>query len=340
MPCVAVSAGRIVIVGAGIVGLKIADLLTLDGVTDRFDVEVRYDGPLLASASMVAGGLVEPAASGDERVLGSWFRQSLCAWKEEVRTRAGWGVQPVTVRHLGAAAASPPPWAEHAPDLRPLTPAEVPAAYAGTTGFAWSSFVVQPNRYLPRLAHRLKREGVVLRRCPVPSLDELPDADLVVNAAGAWSGALAGDPTVHAVRGDVAVLPEVQGVTGAVIDESEWLYVVAHQGRTIVGGTSIDLGADPAAWVTSPPADRLAAVIERAAILEPRIAGGVPDAVHTGLRPLRPTLRTEVEQRGTTPVVHAYGTGGSGWTIAPALARWAVDAVKARLGVPPHDWVA
>jgi D-amino-acid oxidase len=333
--------GRIVIVGAGVIGLKIADLLTLDGVTDHHPVEVRYDGHLLRSTSLVAAGLVFPAISDDLRLQGPWLRASMSAWKEETRTRPAWGVRPIRVRVVARDPVLPDPsWAEHAPNYRRLGPAERPAAYQGGSGFAFDSFLAPPGLYLTSLARRLRRRGVALQRCPVTALADVTDAAVVVNAAGVHGALLAGDdPSVTAVRGDVVVLPPIDGVEGAIVDDHDLAYVIAQPGRTLVGGTSIDLGADPAGWSTTVRPDLVAGILERAARLEPRVAHVEPVSVATGLRPCRPSVRVEiVRPAGGPPIVHAYGTGGSGWTIAPAVARWVVDAVKDVVGMSPYGW--
>jgi D-amino-acid oxidase len=326
----------IVIVGAGITGLKVADLLELDGVLRRADVEVRYDGHLLASTSLVAAGFVLPAGTTDPRLWGEWFRWSMCAWREEWRTRAQWGIRRVRATEVSDRPIPPPLWGAHAVNLQPIDRAQLPVAYRDGYGVRYDTFLVPPHRYVPRLVRRLRDRGVQFRRCPVASLDGV-SADLVVNAAGVWAPILAGDSTAAPVRGDVVVLPPILGVDEPIVDEESFTYVLPQGDRVVVGGTALAQPHAPEEWDVEPRPEIAADILQRAARLEPRIVDQPVLGHRVGLRPARPTVRAELERRAQ-PVIHAYGTGGSGWTVAPALARWVVDTVKDELAIPPYDW--
>jgi D-amino-acid oxidase len=66
-------------------------------------------------------------------------------------------------------------------------------------------------------------------------------------------------------------------------------------------------------------------ILERAVELVPELAGAAVLGHKVGLRPARPEVRLEVEQRDDTRVVHCYGHGGAGvtlsWGCADEVAR-------------------
>jgi D-amino-acid oxidase len=57
-------------------------------------------------------------------------------------------------------------------------------------------------------------------------------------------------------------------------------------------------------------------VLDRAVELVPELARARVLRHRVGLRPARPTVRLEAEQRGDVRVVHCYGHGGAGVTLA------------------------
>jgi D-amino-acid oxidase len=65
-------------------------------------------------------------------------------------------------------------------------------------------------------------------------------------------------------------------------------------------------------------------ILERAAVLEPRLRGARVLSHKVGLRPARPAVRVEREGR----VVHCYGHGGAGVTLAHGCAEDVVGLVR------------
>jgi D-amino-acid oxidase len=67
-----------------------------------------------------------------------------------------------------------------------------------------------------------------------------------------------------------------------------------------------------------------------AAQIDPRLRDAPILGYHVGARPRRTAgVRVELDPSGSVPVVHCYGQGGSGWTLAPALAEEAVSLLAA-----------
>ncbi len=147
-------------------------------------------------------------------------------------------------------------------------------------------------------------------------LGALPQRGLVVDATGVSARAMAGDPSVHPVRGQVVVV-ENPGLTEWWCDEDEAdgpLYALPRGDHVVVGGTADDgeLGhhARSGCGATDPGAGtrRSSRGSRRAAVLRHRV----------GLRPARPQVRLEtvVEPEAGRAVVHCYGHGGAGITLS------------------------
>jgi len=176
--------------------------------------------------------------------------------------------------------------------------------------------VAETPRHLPWLWRRFYALGGRFERRWVAHLEEaLAAAELVVLAAGLGAGALVGDATLVPVRGQVVRVanPGLEEVwldldppePGAVT------YVVPRRDDVVLGGTAEEGRAD----TTADPA-QTAAIRARCAALEPRLAAAPMLGVEVGLRPVRPAVRLEAEDHGGTRLVHNYGHGGAGWTVA------------------------
>jgi D-amino-acid oxidase len=136
----------------------------------------------------------------------------------------------------------------------------------------------------------------------------------VVNATGLAAGRLCADPAVFPARGHV-VLVANPGLDVSVRDEGDpagVTYVHPRSHDVVLGGTY-----EPGRWDVEPdPGDR-AAILRRCTALVPELAGAPVIGERVGLRPgRRGGPRVEAEMVGGGRVVHAYGHGGAGMTLA------------------------
>src|SRR5439155_13946509 len=85
------------------------------------------------------------------------------------------------------------------------------------------------------------------------------------------------------------------------------VYVVPRERDDVLGGTAQEGVEDP-----TPDAATTEAIRARCAALVPAVRDAPVLSVAVGLRPVRPAVRLEAEGR----VVHCYGHGGAGVTLA------------------------
>jgi glycine oxidase len=215
------------------------------------------------------------------------------------------------------------------------------------TGAAWQgrSARVRPPRLLAALRRRLEQVGVeVVSECPVTALartgervtgvrlytGQLMDADLVVLAAGAWSGLIAKtiglDVDVRPVRGQMLLLRGAPGTLGPTINDGDCYLVPRRDGRILVGSTMEEAGFDA---VTT--ADALARLRRMAIRLLPACAEMQVELDWAGLRPGTPDRLPYI---GTVPevpgLVLATGHYRNGILLAPITARLVADLVAGR----------
>ncbi|MBS42207.1 MAG: amino acid oxidase [Nocardioides sp.] len=290
---------RVVVVGAGVVGLSCAVRLLEAG--RRVDVVAR-DLPL-ETTSAVAAAFWYPYRAAPHDKVAAWGSRTR-AVLEEIAAGAD-GERAGVVLRDGTEVlprVSPDPWwASAVPDLRRVEP---PRGYADAWSFV--SPVVEMPRYLPWLAARVESLGGTITRMNLSALP--PGGDVVVNATGIGSRHLASDPEVHPVRGQVVVVEQVGLERWWVADDGPLpTYVVPRSRDIVLGGT-----ADEGDWSRTPVEETAASILRRTAELEPALAGARVLRHKVGLRPARPSVR--VERRGR--VVHCYGHGGAGVTVS------------------------
>jgi D-amino-acid oxidase len=138
------------------------------------------------------------------------------------------------------------------------------------------------------------------------AMAHLPEGPMVVNCSGLGSRALAGDPSVTPVRGQVVVVEQV-GLEEWWLAEDGPTYVIPRRGDIVLGGTEA-----AGEWDRHPDPDVATDILRRATALVPALAGARVLRHKVGLRPARPAIRLE----RVGDVIHCYGHGGAGVTLS------------------------
>lgn len=312
---------EVIVVGGGVIGLTTAVVLAERGIS----VRVWTREPVELTTSAVAGALWWPYRIEPEALVGEWALQSLVVYEElaarpeETGVRMVEGVQGETrLDELG-------PWAARVPGLREARAEE----YAG--GGLWARLpLIDMSAHLPWLRERFLELGGTVEEQSVTDLSEVPAA-VVVNCTGLDALDLVPDRSMRPVRGQLVVV-ENPGITtwltsvGHTADTSTYFF--PQPGGLILGGT-----AEEDAWSMTPDPATAEAIVARCAAIRPEIAGARVLEHRVGLRPVRPSVRLEREVlRGGRVLVHNYGHGGAGITVAWGCAREAAGLVEAGRG--------
>jgi D-amino-acid oxidase len=308
---------RVVVVGAGVVGLTCAVRLAEAG--HEAHVLARDLPPETTSA--VAAALWYPYRALPQDRVTAWSARTYQVLTE-LAQQPGTGVRVRDgVELLGPEAPDQPWWRAAVPELT-----TVPDPAPGyPRGWRLGLPIAEMDVYLDHLVARLQQAGGTLTR---HWLAELPASGVVVNASGLASRALAGDATLHPVRGQVVKVAQT-GVEEWLLessDEDRPLYVVPREHDVVVGGT-----AEDGSWDHRPDPQTAAAILARATALVPGLRGAEVLAHRVGLRPARPSVRLEAVPHpdgGSGGVVHCYGHGGAGVTLSWGCADDVLVAVE------------
>ncbi|WP_416237044.1 FAD-dependent oxidoreductase [Streptomyces sp. RB17] len=295
-----------IVVGSGVAGLTTAVVLAESGRR----VRVWAREPAERTTSAVAGGLWWPYRIEPEPLVGAWALASLAVYEELADRPDETGVRLVDGVHRGTRLDDLGTWAGRVPGLR-----------AVADGLAARLPVIDMPVHLAWLLDRLAKAGGVVETREVTDLAAVP-APVVVNCTGLGARSLVPDPAVRPVRGQLVVV-ENPGITTwfTSVDHSSdaSTYFIPQPGGLLLGGT-----AEEDDWSQEPNPATAAAIVARCAAVRPEIAQARVRDHRVGLRPARDAVRLE---RQPLPdgrlLVHNYGHGGAGITVAWGCARQA-----------------
>lgn len=312
--------GRVIVVGAGVVGLSCAVRLLEAG--HRVDVMAR-ELPQETTSAVAAAIWYPYLASPRERVE-EWGLASLAVFEELARDPLT-GVVPRWGVELLHRPTPRPDWAASVPSFGVAE--RVPERYAA--GWSVQVPVIEMPIYLEWLLRRVEALGGTVTRLALPRLPRPDDPEVtVVNCAGLGSLGLAQDPTMYPIRGQIVLVEQV-GLQEWWADDEEVTYAIPRSTTIVLGGTAQD-----SVWTNVPDPATARAIVSRCAAMVPEVGWRLERAKilahRVGLRPGRPTVRLEEERVGDRRVVHCYGHGGSGVTLS-----WGCAADVTRLvGAP------
>ena len=297
---------RVMVVGAGVVGLTCALRLLREG--HRVDIVAR-DLPL-ETGSAVAAAVWYPYLALPREKVTAW---SAAGFAEFVGLAGepDTGVRMVTGTEVHRGKVADPWWRATVPSLDRET--SLPDGFRD--GWTFSTPVVEMPIYLRWLVARIEEAGGTLTRLNLPALPVGPD--LVVNCSGIGARLLGRDRSVAPVRGQV-VLVEQFGLDRWWLDADGPTYLVPRSRDVVVGGTE-----DAGEWSRTPDPATARDILTRAEHLVPEVGRAKVLGHRVGLRPVRPAVR--VERVGD--VVHCYGHGGAGVTLSWGTAEEVISLV-------------
>ncbi|AAW43426.1 hypothetical protein CNBE0250 [Cryptococcus deneoformans B-3501A] len=348
-----------VILGSGVLGLSIANELTLKGLKVAVvgkDLPEDLDSTGFASpwagANWYSLAVNEAEQRRDQYTFEQFARLAkevphLCErrvyyyfWKGEDAWKEPWYKDVVF-------------------GYRMLKPEEVHAPFK--YGVTYEAYTLNTPLYLLHLASTLRSVRVPILRARLSSLDEaysLPQfgpVDLVINATGLGARSLLGveDPTVFPAKGQTvlvrAPVKECYGLGDPLPQPGQKAYIIPRpgpDGHVILGGCYL-----PNDWSTNVDPDVAEEILKQCHTLCPRLDGkggkgtwkDIEVIAHNvGLRPVREAgLRCEVEERvigekvktglatkggkvgggRKVGVVHAYGIGPAGYQASLGIAK-------------------
>jgi D-amino-acid oxidase len=168
------------------------------------------------------------------------------------------------------------------------------------------------DKYFPYMRGRFKSLGGIYKTETISDFDDVSeDFELIINCTGVHAVALTNDADIHPARGQIVWVknPGVK-IFYSMFESTNYIY---PRGELCGLGGSFEEGN----WDATPDEAVTKRILSWAAEMDERLAGAQIVEIRVGLRPIRSTVRLEKEilPNGRT-VIHNYGHGGAGYTLA------------------------
>ncbi|MBS1119646.1 MAG: aao [Deltaproteobacteria bacterium] len=292
-------------VGAGIIGLTTA--LTLE--EHGHDVRIVAAGTGAVTTSAIAGAIWFPYRAGPPARVAAWAARTR-TWLEQLARERMAGIDVLTGYEITATAPAPPWWAAN------IAVERAPAPVTGAPqAWRFSAPRVEPSLFLPWLTARIR--APIERRVVLDLAAEPGDA--VIDCTGLAARELAPDDLLYPLLGQVVMTePGEVDRTISVTDDRDpeaIFYLIPRRDTLVLGGCSRP-------WPPGAPPEidpeLTWRILDRARRLG--LAIGAVREVRVGLRPYR--LEVRLERDATHHhVIHNYGHGGAGFTLARGCAE-------------------
>lgn len=188
--------------------------------------------------------------------------------------------------------------------------------------------VIDVPVYMPWLKKRVQNMGVKFVTQSLSSLNELEsEADFIVNCSGLGAKTLVNDTEVFPIRGQVVRVEKNPALDTCIrmVHRDPVLTLILPRSNDILLGGTVNENSES----TSPNDRETQEIVERCSRVLPEIATLKVLGASAALRPGRFEVRLEKDLSVCTiPVIHNYGHGGSGYTIAYGCAKEVVDLLN------------
>ena len=305
---------KIIVVGCGISGLSSGLLLAKSG----YEVQIFAKNLPPNTGSNKAAAFWSPYYANGDRVA-RWAKESYFEYEKLAQIPESGISMTMLHRFRKKDSAEAEDWETAIPEgrLHSLKKEQLPIGY--DEGFEVEVPLIETQIFLPYLMNEFRKAGGKILQHDVKSLsDLLVDEAIVINCSGMGARTLVNDAAMIPVKGQV-VMMDVHLDLPIILDESEPIYVVQRKDGCIVGGTREEN-------VFSETTDEatLSKILDRASKFLPELKSAKRITQWAGLRPYRFEVRLEKEGN----IIHNYGHGGSGFTLAWGCAKEVVELVK------------
>ena len=311
-----------IVIGCGVIGLTSA--IVLQSLNLKVTIQSKALPP--HTTSNVAAAFWYPYKAYPPDKVSRWAQASLRHYLQEVDL-ADTGIKIRKLVLLGEAIAEHEWWLPANAQVDRLEE-NLPKEYAHA--LAIEVPVIESSVYLNYLMARFLNAGGTIKQIPdgIKQLEELHgQADIIVNCTGLGAGDLCQDQQVHPIRGQIIRTSLPAAVDTCLVDNYGPLavsYIVPRATDCILGGTSQEndwnLNVDEnTAEIIWQRCTHIAPALQEARIIEHLV----------GLRPGRKQVRLEAEPFGADCLlIHNYGHGGAGFTLAWGCAEEVAELVK------------
>lgn len=307
---------KIAVIGAGISGMSNALLLSQQG--HELHIIATSFSPNITS-NRAAAFWFPYHIRNDKRGIG-WCRKSFDFYAAHCSEETGISMKKL-IKAVKKNTGDEDSWLDFMPEgtVKPLQEDAAPKGY--DIAYEASVPLIETQLFLPWIYKQLEGSGATFKHQQIFDLHSITgEYDAIINCSALGARDLCNDKTIIPVRGQVVLL-EPGFPDHIFLDNQTPSYIVPRKDATIVGGTYEENVYDERTEQES-----LDDILRRAYSVFEGLENRKIIGNWAGLRPYRPTVRLEVEHG--TNIIHNYGHGGSGYTLAFGCAEDVVGLVE------------
>jgi len=180
-------------------------------------------------------------------------------------------------------------------------------------GYILNVPMIETHLHLQYLLDLFKSEGGIVEMSEVLSFDEFRNDITVINCTGLAAKILTDDDKLFPIQGQIVYLspdPKIRCTVSEIAEgknNDEFAYIIPRSDHTVLGGTAKMNNSG-----LIPDLDQANAIMKRCHKLDSSINPQKYISTTVGLRPGRSEIRLERENN----IIHNYGHGGAGYTVA------------------------
>lgn len=311
---------KILVLGGGVSGLASGILLLENG----YDVTIWARELHPNTTSNKAAALWQPFLSGPVDKVPGWGKTTLDRYKKQMNENPNCGVMTMRTVLIFDKATPDPWWKDAVGEIKRLDQGSLPEGYVD--GYEIDGFVIDTSRYMPYLMIKFADLGGRIVQRNVEDVNSVLESNnLIVNCTGLGSKSLFNDEELTPVRGQV-IKVENNGFPYSLSDDegpNSLAYIIPRHDDIVLGGTE-QMGDSN----IEPNQEDTESILRRCAAINPAFKNVSIKEVTVGIRPGRKEIRLEVEEFENGSVIHNYGHGGSGFTLAWGCAEDVLSLVN------------
>jgi len=298
---------KIIVIGCGISGLTSGLLLAREG----YEVKIIAKNLPPNTCSNKAAAFWSPYYANGDRVA-RWAMESYFEY-EKLAQIPDTGISMTKLhRFRKKDFAEAEKWEAATPEgkFRVMKKEDLPDEY--DEGFEVDVPLIETQIFLPWLMNEFRKAGGKIFQREIKSPDELVEENtIMINCSGMGARTLVNDDAMIPVKGQI-VMVDLHLDIPIILVESEPTYIVQRKDGMIIGGTR-----EENVFSETTDEETLQAILNRASKFFPEIISSKRITHWAGLRPYRNEVRLEQESN----IIHNYGHGGSGFTLAWGCAK-------------------